>query len=81
MFSVILTVAVLMMAGTVAAQTPPVPVAVSGVVRDQTGVDAFNVLNHVNYSNFVGTRSSPRFGQPVGALPSRQLQFSARIKF
>jgi hypothetical protein len=45
------------------------------------GVDAFNVLNRVNYSNFVGTLSSPLFGQPVGARAPRQLQFSARIKF
>jgi hypothetical protein len=45
------------------------------------GVDAFNVLNHVNYGSFVGTRSSPLFGQPVSARAARQLQFSARVKF
>jgi hypothetical protein len=45
------------------------------------GFDAFNVLNHVNYGSFVGTLSSPLFGQPVSARPARQLQFSARVKF
>jgi hypothetical protein len=44
-------------------------------------VDAFNLLNEVNYSSFVGTVGSPLFGQPVAALSARQLQFSARIKF
>ncbi|MCU1383246.1 MAG: hypothetical protein JWL71_1943 [Acidobacteria bacterium] len=45
------------------------------------GFDAFNILNHVNYSSFVGTVSSPLFGQPVSARAARQLQFSARMKF
>ena len=45
------------------------------------GFDAFNVLNHVNYGNFVGTLSSPLFGQPVSARSARQLQFSTRVKF
>jgi hypothetical protein len=45
------------------------------------GFDAFNVLNHVNYASYVGTLSSPLFGQPVSARPPRQLQFSMRMKF
>jgi hypothetical protein len=45
------------------------------------GLDAFNVLNRVNYVNYVGTRDSPLFGLPVSARPPRQLQFSARLKF
>lgn len=45
------------------------------------GFDAFNVLNHVNYGSFVGTLSSPLFGQPISARAARQLQFSARMKF
>ena len=44
-------------------------------------LDAFNVLNRVNYGSFVGTLSSPLFGQPVSARAARQLQFSARMKF
>jgi hypothetical protein len=45
------------------------------------GFDAFNVLNQVNYSTYVGTVSSPLFRQPVSARPPRQLQFSARVRF
>ncbi len=45
------------------------------------GFDAFNALNRVNYGSFVGTLSSPLFGQPVSARAARQLQFSARMKF
>ncbi len=45
------------------------------------GFDAFNVTNRVNYGSFVGTLSSPLFGQPVSARSPRQLQFSARMKF
>jgi hypothetical protein len=44
-------------------------------------LDAFNVLNRVNYGNFVGTLGSPLFGQPVSARAPRQLQLSARVKF
>ncbi len=44
-------------------------------------VDAFNVLNRVNYGTFVGTVSSPFFGQPTTARPPRQFQFSARFGF
>ena len=45
------------------------------------GFDAFNVTNRVNYGSFIGTLSSPLFGQPVTARSPRQLQFSARMKF
>jgi hypothetical protein len=45
------------------------------------GFDAFNALNHVNYGSFVGTLSSPLYGQPVSARAARQLQLSARMKF
>ena len=44
-------------------------------------VDAFNVLNRVNYAGFVGNLSSPFFGQPVAARPARRLQLSLRLKF
>jgi hypothetical protein len=45
------------------------------------GLDAFNLLNRVNYGNYVGTFGSPLFGLPVSARAPRQLQFSARLKF
>jgi hypothetical protein len=45
------------------------------------GVDAFNVLNRVNYQNFVGALTSPFFGRAVATLPPRRLQLSARFQF
>jgi hypothetical protein len=44
-------------------------------------IDAFNVLNHVNYAGYVGNLSSPFFGQPISALPGRRLQLTGRFKF
>jgi hypothetical protein len=44
-------------------------------------LDAFNVLNKVNYGTFVGTIGSPFFGQPISARPPRQLQLSFRFSF
>jgi outer membrane receptor protein involved in Fe transport len=44
-------------------------------------VDVFNVTNRVNYASYVGTISSPLFGEPVTARPPRQFQFSARFAF
>jgi len=42
-------------------------------------VDAFNVLNRVNYSTFGATVSSPLFGQPPSARPARQIQLSLHL--
>jgi outer membrane receptor protein involved in Fe transport len=50
-------------------------------IKATLAIDAFNVLNTVNYSGFVGTLSSPFFGQPVAAQPPRRLQLSIRLKF
>jgi hypothetical protein len=44
-------------------------------------LDAFNVLNRVNYTSFVGNLSSPFFGQAVAAQPPRRLQLSFKLKF
>jgi hypothetical protein len=44
-------------------------------------LDSFNVLNRVNYSAYVGNLSSPFFGKPVAANPSRRLQLSIRFRF
>ena len=40
------------------------------------GIDAFNVLNRVNYSGYVGNRSSPFFGRAISAQPPRRMQLS-----
>jgi len=45
------------------------------------GIEAFNVLNHVNFTSFVGNLSSPFFGQPITAGPARRIQASANFKF
>jgi len=44
-------------------------------------VDAFNVLNHVNFGQFVGNLSSPFFGRAVSAGPARKMQVSLGFKF
>jgi hypothetical protein len=45
------------------------------------GLDAFNVLNRVNYANYVGTLTSPFFGTAVAAQPPRRIQLSLRMRF
>ncbi len=45
------------------------------------GLDAFNALNHTNYVSYIGTLSSPFFGQAVAANPPRRLQISFRFRF
>jgi hypothetical protein len=50
-------------------------------VKATLALDAFNVLNRVNYTSFVGNLSSPFFGRAVAAQPPRRLQLSFRVKF
>ena len=45
------------------------------------GLDAFNILNQVNYTTYVGTLSSPFFGKPVADIAPRRLQVLLRFKF
>jgi hypothetical protein len=45
------------------------------------GVDAFNILNHVNFKNYVGTLTSPFFGRANTADAARQMQLSIRLSF
>jgi hypothetical protein len=45
------------------------------------GFDAFDVINHVNYSYYVGDLSSPFYGHAVSAYPTRRLQLTSRFKF
>lgn len=44
-------------------------------------LNSFNVLNHPNYVTYVGTVSSPLFGQPAAALPPRRMQLDVQFKF
>lgn len=45
------------------------------------GVDAFNVINHVNCVALIGNLSSPFFGQAIAAQPPRRIQLSAGFHF
>jgi hypothetical protein len=45
------------------------------------GVDAFNIVNRVNYVGFVGNQSSPFFGRAIAAQPPRRIQLSAGFHF
>jgi hypothetical protein len=45
------------------------------------GVSAFNVLNHTNFTSYIGSLSSPLFGHPSAALAGRQFQFSLGYRF
>jgi hypothetical protein len=46
------------------------------------GFDAFDVINHVNYSYFIGDQSSKLFFMhAVSAYPTRRLQLTSRFKF
>ncbi len=44
-------------------------------------LNSFNVLNHPNYITYIGTISSPLFGQPVAAQPPRRIQLDVQFKF
>jgi len=44
-------------------------------------LDAFNLLNRVNYQNFSGALSSPFFGRAVATHPPRRLQMGVRLQF
>ncbi len=44
-------------------------------------VDAFNLLNHVNFLNYLGALRSPFFGQATGSQPARRLQLGLRFQF
>jgi hypothetical protein len=45
------------------------------------GISAFNVLNHPNFSAYVGNLSSTLFRQPTVAAASRQMQFELHYQF
>ncbi|NYF53431.1 TonB-dependent receptor [Tunturiibacter gelidoferens] len=45
------------------------------------GVSAFNVLNHANFTSYIGSLNSSLFEHPTAALAGRQLQFSIGYSF
>jgi hypothetical protein len=44
-------------------------------------VEAFNVLNTVNYDEYVGALLSPFYAQPVSAFPKRRIQLAGTVRF
>jgi len=52
-------------------------------VNLQLIVEAFNLFNHINKTNYIGNMQSPLFGQPTataeGAFGPRQIQFGLRV--
>lgn len=40
-----------------------------------------NVLNHINYKNYIGVETSPYFMHPIGANPPRRVQASLSFRF
>jgi len=49
--------------------------------RATVSLDAFNVLNRVNYTEVVGNLSSPFFGEPVSSQSARQMQATLGFVF
>ncbi len=47
----------------------------------ETRMEAFNLLNRVNYETYSGNLLDPRFGQATSAFPARQIQIMFRLKF
>jgi hypothetical protein len=44
-------------------------------------VQAFNVLNRINYVNFSGNLQSPFFGQPTSAAQARRVEVGTQFRF
>jgi hypothetical protein len=51
------------------------------MVTAVAALDAFNVVNRVNYSAYIGNQSSPFFGHAIASQPARRLQLSMRFMF
>ena len=49
--------------------------------RVEFGIDAFNVLNSVNYKDYIGTLTSRFFGRANAANPPREVQLSSQLYF
>jgi hypothetical protein len=50
-------------------------------LQAEIAADSFNVLNHVNFTSYIGTLTSPFYGRANSAYPARQIQLSFRLKF
>jgi hypothetical protein len=52
-----------------------------GVRTFEARAEMFNVLNTVNYDQYVGALLSPFYAKPVSAFPKRRMQFAGTIRF
>jgi hypothetical protein len=50
-------------------------------LQAEIAADAFNLLNNVNFTAFVGTLTSPFYGRANSAYAARQMQLSFRLRF
>lgn len=53
----------------------------TGLDNVEVRLDAFNLLNHVNYTNYVGNLTSRYFGRANDAYVPREIQLSVRARF
>ncbi len=44
-------------------------------------IQASNVINHANRTNFIGVQTSPFFGQAIAAMPGRRIETGMRFSF
>ena len=44
-------------------------------------IEAFNLLSTVNFDQYIGALSSPFFGKPTAAFPTRAIQLAAIVRF
>jgi hypothetical protein len=49
--------------------------------RTEFYIQASNVINHTNQTNFIGVQTSPFFGQATAALPGRRMETGMRFSF
>ena len=47
----------------------------------KASVDAFNLLNRVNYQNYIGALTSPFFDRAVATHSARRLQLGLKLQF
>ncbi len=49
--------------------------------RGELYLQAYNIFNHANKTNFSGVQTSPFFGQATAALPGRRIESGMRFSF
>ena len=53
----------------------------ASALQAEIAADSFNVFNHVNFTSYIGTLTSPFYGRANSAYPARQIQLSFRLRF